>query len=81
MVQIDFPGKPLRSRGVPGSISGLKPRKTGPKIFSQTALRSTVGGRRSTVDGRRSPVDGRRSPVAGRRSTVNGRRSTVAGVL
>ena len=39
MVRIDVPGKPRRSRGVPGSIFGLKPRKTGPKIFSQTAFR------------------------------------------
>ena len=38
LVQIDVPGEPLRSRGVPGSISGLKPRRTGPKIFSQTCL-------------------------------------------
>ena len=34
LVQIDVPGEPRRSRGVPGSISGLKPRKTGPKIFT-----------------------------------------------
>ena len=35
-MQIDVPGKRRRSRGVPGSIFGLKPRKTGPKIFSPT---------------------------------------------
>ena len=39
LVQIDVPGKPRRSRGVPGSISGLKHRKTGPKFFSQTAFK------------------------------------------
>ena len=33
MVQIDVRGAPGRSKGVPGSISGLKPRKTGPKIL------------------------------------------------
>ena len=38
-MQIDVPGKPRRSRGIPGSIFGLKPRKTGPIIFSQTAFR------------------------------------------
>ena len=38
MVQIDVPGKPRRSREVPGSIFRLRPRKTGPKIFSQTAF-------------------------------------------
>ena len=37
-MQSDVPGKPRRSRGVPGSISGLKSQKTGPKIFSQTAF-------------------------------------------
>ena len=37
--QIDVPGKPRRSRGVPGSIFGLKPRRTGPNNFSQTAFK------------------------------------------
>ena len=37
--QIDVPGEPRRSRGVPGSIFGLKPRNTGPKSFSQTTFR------------------------------------------
>ena len=39
LVQIDVRGGPGRSRGVPVSISGLKSRKTGPKIFSPTAFR------------------------------------------
>ena len=39
MVQIDAPGKPWRSRRVPVSIFGLKPKRTGPTIFSQTAFR------------------------------------------
>jgi len=33
LVQIDVRGAPGRSKGVPGSISGLKPRKNGPKIL------------------------------------------------
>ena len=33
MVQIDVRGAAGRSKGVPGSISGLKPRRTGPKIL------------------------------------------------
>jgi len=44
LVQIDVPGKPRRSRGIQGSISGLKPRKTGPKIFKNQALRFGVLG-------------------------------------
>ena len=39
MVQIDVRGAPGRSNGVLGWISGLKPWRTGPKIFSQTAFR------------------------------------------
>ena len=38
-VQIDVPGNPRRSRGVPGSIFSLKPKKTGSNIFSPTAFR------------------------------------------
>jgi len=34
LVQIDVRGAPGRSKGVPGSISGLKRRKTGPKSFT-----------------------------------------------
>ena len=49
MVQSDVPGKPRRSRGVPGSISGLKHRRTGPKIFSKTAFRYPARG--STIEG------------------------------
>ena len=68
--------QPAQGAGL-GLIFGLTPRKTGAKIFSQTAFRSTVGGRRSTVDGRRSTVGGRRSAFDGRRSAVAGRRSKV----
>jgi len=39
LVQIGVPGKPRRSRGVPGSVFGLKPKGTGPKISSQTAFK------------------------------------------
>ena len=51
MVQIDVPGKPLRSRGVPGSIFGLKHRRSGPKIFSPTAFRYPEKNTRYEVQG------------------------------
>ena len=56
MVQIDVPGKPRRSRGVLGSIFGLKPRKTGPKIYSLTAFRYPAS--RSGVAGLFAAVGG-----------------------
>ena len=45
MVQIDVRGAAGRSRGVPGSISGLKPRKTGPKILIFTPFYQPFLGR------------------------------------
>ena len=44
MVQIDVRGAPGQSQGVPGSISGLKPRRTGPQILICTPsfLRRTL---------------------------------------
>ena len=41
LVQIDVPGEPGRSKGVPGSISGPEPRKTGPKILLKTHVLKT----------------------------------------
>ena len=64
LVQIDVPGKPRRSREVPGSISGVKHRKTGPKIFSQTAIRHPVP-RNGPADGSRGPVSWLLAPQAG----------------
>ena len=54
MVQIDVRGTPGRSKEVPGSISGLKPRKNGPKILIFTP--SPV-----VLDFRRQPCHQRRS--------------------
>ena len=40
-MRIDVRGKPRPSRVIPGSIFSLTPKKTGPKMFSQTASRYT----------------------------------------
>ena len=86
-VQIDVPGKPRRSRGVPGSIFGLKPRKTGPKIFCQTAFRypgcGPRRGRAATREGRREgprgPFKGPRGPLKGPRGPFKGPRGPFRG--
>ena len=45
MVQVDVRGAPGRSRGVPGLISGLKPRRNGPKILILTPFLPSFFGR------------------------------------
>ena len=57
MVQIDVRGAPGPSKGVPGSISGLKPRKTGPKILIFTPFLPPLFRTGPSGDERKIPLD------------------------